>query len=1140
MCGDGSVDVPKIIASLRYAIREQPRWEVVRGAYLGNFSYGQIALWRDIHENSEVLAQNRIVSSLMAGHLTWECDDERFSSGMPSQNLLLPIPADASQMFAIESGNQGMSFVLHGPPGNGKSQTITGQIAVALGEGKKVLFVTEKLAGLSVVQKRLEEIGLGPFCLELHSDKARKQDVLRHFSKVLELAEEHDTIKLAGRSRKLAQIRESLDGYAQALHSVSQCGMSLYELITRYEQLQSDVQFAPEELLPPEQVTEAVLADQEELLGRMNSMLRELGSLENHALRRITGVTYSQEVRQRINAAISGYKKALEKAVVAADAFAKVYELPEAASYVEYESFADLAQQLTAWKEFPRSWDGNGDLLAALQPVKELAEAFSAANVLREQLLEQWKPAFLELPGRYLLDDYQRGMNGSVLSRQVCLLRFRKKLTPLEKVGIAPENLAPHLVKLSHYQFCVNRAERLMEESALLLKDSFGEPPYHWNDILHTIDKAEYTVSKLRTLTHSNSEEFRVKYAGSEHGSMQSVEMKKAWDELLTKRDTLYGMLDMIPSASGLDWIHRETADCERMLEQSDMLKDWTAWNSLCQEAKKMGLGCVVDALYSGVDPEQVCSGYRKAVYQSVIGHIIDTQSALSGFSGLIFNDKINSLRQLDQELIGLTRQEINEKVIQRISQTVAAARKENAALSTLRKAISVNGRGTTLRKLFAQISELLFELCPCMLMSPTSVAQYLPMRSGLVDLVIFDEASQLPTSKAVGALARGENAVIVGDCNQMPPTSFFASNAVDEDNMDIEDLESVLDDCLSLNMPSCYLRWHYRSRHESLIAFSNNRFYDNKLLTFPSARDRNSHVQLRLVENGVFDRGKTRQNRAEAEAVVEELRGRSRSGDRSPMSVGIITFNIEQQRLIEDLLQEACREDECLRSWCDQARERLFIKNLENVQGDERDVILLSVGYGPDKNGKVSLNFGPLNRAGGWRRLNVAVSRARHEMQVFTSLLPEQIDLRRSGSRGVQELRAFLEYAGGRMLPVNKSTLKMAAAPVGIAETLCAYLAAAGYQTVRNVGCSDLRVDIAVVHPDHPDQYIMGILLDGISYVGAKTTRDRELAQVDVLQNLGWNIHRVWTLDWWDNRSKELRRMASRLKELTAADHAG
>jgi hypothetical protein len=286
-------------------------------------------------------------------------------------------------------------------------------------------------------------------------------------------------------------------------------------------------------------------------------------------------------------------------------------------------------------------------------------------------------------------------------------------------------------------------------------------------------------------------------------------------------------------------------------------------------------------------------------------------------------------------------------------------------------------------------------------------------------------------------------------------------------------------------------------------------------------------------VENGVFDRGKSRRNPVEAQAVIEELCRMSKDEAYKDKSVGIITFNVEQQDLIEELLQEACRSNVALSSWCACAPEPIFVKNLENVQGDERDVILFSVGYGADATGKVHMNFGPLNKEGGWRRLNVAVSRARDEMQIFTSLTPEQIDLKRSSARGVKALRSFLEYAAGASLPASQNRVVEQSESGGIRDRLCRLLKEAGYGTEANVGFSDLRVDVAVIHPKEPDRYALGILLDGPSYASARTTRDRELSQVDVLKGLGWEIHRIWTVDWWENPRKEVRALLQKLESI-------
>ena len=366
---------------------------------------------------------------------------------------------------------------------------------------------------------------------------------------------------------------------------------------------------------------------------------------------------------------------------------------------------------------------------------------------------------------------------------------------------------------------------------------------------------------------------------------------------------------------------------------------------------------------------------------------------------------------------------------------------------------------------------------------------------------------------------------MIVGDPKQMPPTAFFASNSVDEENLDCEDLESILDDCLALNMPQTHLLWHYRSRHESLIAFSNARFYENKLYTFPSVNDRERKVRLVHVDD-VFERGQNRQNRAEAQAIVDELKRRCHDDTLAKQSVGVVTFNINQQNLIDDILVEACREDPVLEAWAYQSAEPLFIKNLENVQGDERDVILFSVGYGPDEQGKVYMNFGPLNRDGGWRRLNVAITRARQEMIVFATLRPEQIDMTRTAAEGVSALKGFLEYAERGILPQSDTGEQSTRDTSGIIDAIRVFLNEHGYDSTAHVGHSAYRIDIGVIDPQHPESYKLGILLDAPSYGSSKTTRDREIGQIGVLEGLGWKLHRIWTMDWWDNRNAELQKL--------------
>ena len=434
-----------------------------------------------------------------------------------------------------------------------------------------------------------------------------------------------------------------------------------------------------------------------------------------------------------------------------------------------------------------------------------------------------------------------------------------------------------------------------------------------------------------------------------------------------------------------------------------------------------------------------------------------------------------------------------------------------------------------SIRKLFNETPNLLRRLCPCMLMSPISVAQYIDPSFPKFDLVIFDEASQIPTCEAVGTIARGENVVIVGDPKQLPPTSFFASNRIDEDNIENEDLESLLDDCLAVSMPQEYLKWHYRSRHESLIAYSNMQYYDNKLYTFPSPNDLVSQVSLVHID-GYYDKGRTKQNKAEAVAVVNEIIRRLKDDSLKNDSIGVVTFSSVQQNLIDDLLSEEFAKYPELEEQNKNSAEPLFIKNLENVQGDERDVILFSIGYGPDKDGKVSMNFGPLKRDGGWRRLNVAISRARKSMTVYSTITPEQIDLSRTRSDGVSGLKGFLEFAGKGKNIITQKANAVPKEKDALIEEISKEIEKLGYEVKRNIGYSEYKMDIGVVNPNNKQTYVLGILLDGKNCKNSATAKDRFVLQPDILTGLGWNILRVWTLDWLDNPQKVIDSIAEEI----------
>ena len=566
------------------------------------------------------------------------------------------------------------------------------------------------------------------------------------------------------------------------------------------------------------------------------------------------------------------------------------------------------------------------------------------------------------------------------------------------------------------------------------------------------------------------------------------------------------------------DWIGIALQQAATWKENLDKLKDWYQWLQSYNKLNELGIGFIAEEYKEkNIPTDLLTSSFCKSFYQAVIHYIIAKEPTLELFNGKIFNDIIAKYKQVSANFEDITKKELFARLASNIPSFTHEAI-QSSEVGILQKNIRNNARGISIRKLFDQIPTLLSRMCPCMLMSPISVAQYIDTDADKFDLIVFDEASQMPTYEAVGAIARGKNVVIVGDPKQMPPTSFFSVNTIDEDNIEMEDLESILDDCLALSIPSKYLLWHYRSKHESLIAFSNSEYYDNKLMTFPSPDNIESKVRMVAVD-GYYDKGKSRQNQAEAQAVVDEIARRLRSEELRKKSVGVVTFSVVQQALIEDLLSDLFIFHPELETFALECEEPLFIKNLENVQGDERDVILFSVGYGPDAEGRVSMNFGPLNRAGGERRLNVAVSRARYEMIIFSTLRSDMIDLNRTSSIGVAGLKRFLEYAekGTKRILNTSTSIQPSEEETSIEKIIADKLRSLGYTVHTDIGCSGYKIDIGIVDTQNPSNYQLGIICDGKNYRRTKTVRDREIVQNNVLKALGWNICRIWTMDWWE-----------------------
>jgi very-short-patch-repair endonuclease len=438
------------------------------------------------------------------------------------------------------------------------------------------------------------------------------------------------------------------------------------------------------------------------------------------------------------------------------------------------------------------------------------------------------------------------------------------------------------------------------------------------------------------------------------------------------------------------------------------------------------------------------------------------------------------------------------------------------------------------LRELFDQAGSFITQLTPCFMMSPLSVAQHLKADSIQFDTVIFDEASQIMPQDAVSSLIRADQAIIAGDTKQLPPTSFFQSDV--ETTEDVrEDLDSILKEAASV-LSEKTLQWHYRSRTEELIQFSNYQYYNNSLRTFPeNDPDVETGVSFEYVEDGVYDRGGSRQNEIEAQRVIDIIE--EHAEERSDKSLGVVAFSSAQEQAIRDALAERREESPVLDAFVsqDDVLDEFFIKNLEMVQGDERDRMIFSVGYGPAQDGTVRANFGPLNKSGGERRLNVAVTRAREHVTVVCSMLPGDIDLSGSNSTGAKHFKDYLEYArkGEQALVRERQVTDTLDFDSQFEEAVYDALEAEGYDVVSQVQSSGYSIDLAIKHPEQPGKFILGIECDGAAYHSSKTARDRDRTRQMVLEDLGWTIHRIWSPDWASNEEQQLKEIDKKVKSL-------
>ncbi|WP_409332326.1 DUF4011 domain-containing protein [Trujillonella humicola] len=1141
---DGAgIDLDAALEAMRVALAERGLpFRVEPTADLALLQFAKFRLWKDLDERWADFAENSLVAHLIHAPTDPYLDPvSAAAEGADLDDLAsrCPVPGDASQLRAVAEAAARRTFVLEGPPGTGKSQTITNLLTRAVADGKRVLFVAEKRAALDVVARRLEAVGMGPFALDLH-DKGSKPAVVRaQIRQALDHAVEVDAQGLATDREDLRSARRSLGRYAQRLHEENGAGLSLYSARTALLSVGTEIPAAPVPVTFVATTTVEATSALRELLAGLPDVADQARPREFHPWAFVDVPDIDPGAAQQ--AAI-----AVDRAVAALPGEGRLATALRAARTPgDLGTLATLlggpAVGLDVLDETRSSrWNEATGAVAG-----EVAAFVAAAH----PGLDLATPAALDLP---LIDIHAAAVaaaQSSWFGRKKRLIAVREQLTAVLRPGAVVEPKAVPALTAALVQ--VQSAVRALGERASAMP-GLTVPPA-WNPLTEAgrgvLDR------QMQWLRHAGAAldaadgfpgALRALLSGGPIADPQAAQAvhraRDAFDALRSACGTTDDRLSAWAGAEGL-LVRWQMTGAERATEQPGLpsLRRWLDLLETVEPLRTASLHELRVALLTGALPtDDAVRAFDRGLAEA-------SMQERRQATGLDTFDPATHERAI-MRFTGASRA-VREHLRSAVPAEVVGSRPFDAAtglgqVGALQRELAKQRRGLGVRALLGTYGNLITAVMPCVLVSPDSVARFFPATAGLFDVVVFDEASQIRVADAIGALGRAGAAVVVGDSKQMPPTTFAEAAGSDEEAAEdgveavVEDEESILSECVQARVPRQWLSWHYRSQDESLIAFSNRQYYENRLSSFPapvhgqpSADVHGRGVALVRVD-GTFHRsgrGKLlRTNPIEAEAVVAEVRRRFAASPDELPSLGVVTFNMQQRAHIDGLLRDS-GDDRLIEALDRTDGEGLFVKNLENVQGDERDVILFSTGFSVNERGVLPLNFGPLNRAGGERRLNVAVTRARRQVVVFSSFDPAQLRAEETSSVGVKHLRAYLDLAalGTNALPQNG---RSSAAPDRHRDEVAAALRDRGVAVRTDVGLSDFKVDLALARAEAPDEPIVAVLLDGPGWARRGTVGDRDGLPIDVLRGmLGWPaVERVWLPSWLADRHDVLDRLVA------------
>ena len=1127
--------------------REGFEVEATKGAF-DFFSYAKYLMYKDLDldvwTNEKGELDNDVLKKLFVTNFDDKLtDNNNLERDLTPSKIYNVVDADSSQAKVIYEILQGKNMVIQGPPGTGKSQTITNIIASNLVKGKSVLFVSEKKAALEVVKRRLENIGLGDLVLELHSEKTNKKDVLHSIEQTLSLGEPKDE-EDNELEKKYDLTKFELDEYKRIVNStVSNSSLPLIEVYgealkikNRLDEL--NVRFPRMTFKDISIWSHDDFTRKLDIAKEFEALVLRVGKIEKHPLYGITLEHCLPYEQVTLKEKLSDLEDSL------ADLISTISEIGSIFQNKSINTLFDsgrLINSINALEKYRSLALINVSDLYLLSSSDDVTNLIKLAKNFQEEIKKEYKDtAYLE--SKEYVNKYEEYEKLSFFKKKKSEIPLElNKYFFLNKVGNRDrKNLYLHLKKYN----------LLMSNEAMfkyLFKEEYkGLFSTDWNHIINLLNPAKEFLEKLSNYSIL-SQTRQVIYSEEKIDELIDLrqtyfERKKDFEDKLHSFFT-FAAFDSLKRFDYNYWyLDCSFVELKRIIHSwiinIDSVIDVVRYNSLVHEFKNEGMEELLNYYYDTNKVEYLDLILSFEYYDALINYAYSLNSTLSSFKEFKIERLISLFKELDAKMMVE-----NIKKVLKVHYSLMPKINDNSKdMALIRRELNKKRNKMPIRRLLLKASSAILKIKPVFMMSPISVASFLPPKEVVFDLVVFDEASQVRPVEAFGALLRAKQIVVVGDSKQLPPTNFFDNltnkyDEVNDEDYDVSNMESILTLLLAMNIPQRTLSWHYRSRNRSLISLSNNEFYEGELKVFPSVYDSDPSKGLvfNYIKDSFYARGTTRVNKIEAKEVIKAVFEHAKNN--RDLSLGVASFSLAQQ---EELYKEfeaqlkKCTDEEVKSFFTMHKDEPFFIKNLESVQGDERDVIFISIGYGYDEDGHITMDFGPLNKDGGERRLNVLITRAKVKCEVFSNITCNDINLSKTDAKGVVALKRFLDYAQNRIIYLNRNKESCSDDFIDfIYDKLLDY----GYVVDKNIG-KDVGIDLAIFDKAK-NRYVVGLECDGGAYKNLVNTTDRERIRRNVLKSLGWKIYHVWSPDFYRNPKNEFDKILDFIQEASEEEES-